>query len=169
MSSSSAAGSTNTARYVDRLISRANRGSVSQADVDKAQAHFEAARRANDAKDYQSACTSFERAYLLLPKPATLVSTARSSARSSRECVGAAISRERRTQGTAARARERDGDSPSSLPKPPPLPSPKANMYVKMGNASIAAEIYHRLLAESLPQHMHDFIADKLRVIQPSE
>ena len=42
-------------------------------------------------------------------------------------------------------------------------------MYVKMGNASIAAEIYHRLLAESLPQHMHDFIADKLRVIHPSE
>ena len=70
--------------------------------------------------------------------------------------------------GDCSAGERKRGDSPSSLPKPP-ASFPKANMYVKMGNASIAAEIYHRLLAESLPQHMHDFIADKLRVIQPSE
>ena len=67
------------------------------------------------------------------------------------------------------RGREKEMATRRALYRSRPLPSPKANMYVKMGNASIAAEIYHRLLAESLPQHMHDFIADKLRVIQPSE
>jgi len=89
---------------------------VSQRDAEAALAHFETARRANDARDYQTACAEFEAAYLLNPKPATLVST--------------------------------------------------ANMYVKMGNASIAVQIYNRLLAERLPQHMHDFIADKLAQIQ---
>jgi tetratricopeptide (TPR) repeat protein len=89
---------------------------VSQPSAEEALAHFEKARRANDARDYKTACAEFEAAYLLNPKPATLVST--------------------------------------------------ANMYIKMGNASIAAEMYNRLLAERLPQHMHDFIADKLAQIQ---
>jgi len=101
---------------VDKLLARANRGRVTQTDAEQALGHFESARRANESKDYQTACTEFESAYLINPKPATLVST--------------------------------------------------ANMYVKMGNASIAAEIYARLLAEKLPQHMHDFIADKLAQIQ---
>ena len=106
----------NTTRYVERLMARANHGKVTEADVQEALVHFEAARRANDVRDFQTACTEFEAAYLLNPKPATLVST--------------------------------------------------ANMYVKMGNASIAAEIYDRLLAERLPPHMHDFITDKLAQIQ---
>jgi len=81
-------------QYVDALMSRANR----QADVfsiltslvcdglahsvhalkerNAAGEHFEVARQANEASDYQTAACHFEKAYLLHPKLDTLLSAA---------------------------------------------------------------------------------------------